>query len=307
MSNTENNTNEVANVTLESLIDSYNDELKKESPDANVLTEIEGKCREKCKELAKEMQKAKFADLLKYENPMMECARALEITVPTIKINREDGAIVSMEQDSAKRLLSPTAFTALLNRYNAKNDGFSATGVFANGSAWVYKAEGFAEKMTERVAKHLEVDKTAFDAIKSTYKLSENAVKNAGNVKVSNPTDNKPMVALLQEIIDAMVWYDPQNGGKNGIRCTNRDLAFLDKLFTGGDSNDRMTVRVKAGKKICDYIFTVAHSLITGESYCLSGFKQVEGAQAVKFAPFRDPMPESALRVVPVKDETAAA
>lgn len=303
-------TNEKASVAmytaLDQKIEEYNAELKKEAPNAKTLADIEQDAKGKVSDIAKELMKEALDSFLAYENPMLEAARQLEIAVPVVKIkkDKDTGAPEEMSRDTKNANINVAALTSLLRKYN-KNDGFVNSGVIANGASWLYKSERFAHLMTQRVAKALEVEAGAQKQIKDTYKLSEDA-KNADVGSAKDPTSNKQMVALLQTILDAMVFVDNGNGG-NLVRCTNKDLAFIEDKFTGRDGKNALAIKVAAGRNICTYIFQVAHALVTGKPYEVSGFKQADGSQAITYKPFRDPLPVSALRVKQEKVENAAA
>ena len=295
-----------ANAKLNELINSYNEELTKDAPSVTELAKIEGECKEQVAIIGNDLMTEKLNSFLVYENPMLECARTLEISVPTVKIEREKGTGVptAMVADTKKRSLSASTLTSMLRKYNWKKEGFVGNGVMTNGSSWLYKAEKFASLMTQRVAKKLEVDADAQKTIKETYKLSDNAKKINGVVK--DPTSNKQMCSLLQEIMDALVYVDNGNGS-NAIHCTNRDVDFIEMKFTSRDSKNARAIKVAAGKNIADYIFQVAHAIVTGKPYEVTGFKQEDGSSAVAYKPFKEPTPVSPMRPVPVKDEGVAA
>lgn len=281
---------------LNEAIEAYNAELSADVPNANTLSQLEAKAKEKCADVTKELVKEKLGSFLAYTNPMLELARTLEIAVPGIKLERDKdtGAVVSMVRSDKAKTLPAETMTAILKRHSAK-DGFVDTGVFANGAVWMYRAEKFAALMTQRVAKALEVNTEAQKAIKDTFKMSDKAKAEGACVK--DPTTNKQMVALLQEIMDALVFIDNGNGG-NALRCTGKDLAFIEAKFTGRDSKNALAVKVAAGRNICAYILQVAHALVTGKPYEVTGWKQEDGSATVEYKPFKEPVPVSALRAV---------
>lgn len=291
-------TNEMTSVSYESLetkISAYNAELAKDAPNASTLAGIEKQAKEACAEIAKELIKQKLNELLVYTNPMLELARTLEISVPGIKLERDKdtGAVSAMVRADKTKTLPADAMTACLKKYSAEKDGFVQNGVFAYGSSWIYKAEKFAALMTQRVAKALEVNQEAQKSIKETYALGDKAKTEGGAVK--DPTSNKQMVSMLQEIIDTFCVVTNEKGG-NALHCTGKDLAFIEAKFTGRDSKNALAIKVAAGKNICQYILQVAHALVTGRPYEVTGWKQEAGSEAVAYKPFRDPLPESPKR-----------
>ena len=287
---------------LEEMKDNYNKELAKDTPNANTLASIEEDAKTKCKEITKELVKEKLTDLLQYENPMLELLRQYSMDVPTVKVSTDkETDSTAMTIEFKARPIPASAMTTLLKRYTAK-DGFVNTGVHASGAVWLYKSERLAHLLTQRVAKDIEVKAEAQKQIKDGYKLSDKAKEVAIG---KDPLSNKSLVSLLQEIMNALCYVD--NGkGANLLRCTNKDINFLMNLFTAEDRKSTSNVKVAKGKNTSQYVCKVAHNLITGKAYGVSGFKVEEGTN-LEFGTFREPLPVSALRTTTTATDEKAA
>jgi hypothetical protein len=209
-----------------------------------------------------------------------------------------------MSESKKTKALDASSFTTILRKFNAEKEGYDNSGVFTSGKCWEYRAEKFAHLMTMRIANNLEISSAVREAIKKSYRMSDES-KTEG-VEVKDPTTNKQMVEFLQNIVDAMVFV-PNDAGNNQIHVTGRDLRFIENLFTGKDNKDRLANKVAMGKNVKDYILRVVHALVNGYSYHVTGYKLVDGVEIPAYESFKDPIAVSPLRVKQAKDESAAA
>ena len=296
---------EKTSVTLKQLVEQFNDELKKKEPSEKVLAAMEKEFTAKSSDLAKEIIANTLDSFLAYQNPMVELARTLEVSVPCVKVskNKDTGARESAKEDTRKVQLPASKLTEMLGKYGTK-DGFVAKGVIECGSSWETKAELFCKVLAMSVAKDIDLNSEDQKRIKDGYKLSDKAKT---EVMAKDPTSKSQMVKALQDIIDAMVWVDSENGVGNRIHVTSKDVEFLRFKFTGKDSKNAKAVKVAKGKNILDYILHVVHCQVTGESYQLSGVKYEDGCTLPEYKRFRDPLPETAKREMKTEAKAEAA
>lgn len=190
--------------------------------------------------------KAKYAEFMEAENPMIAAVQDFYIEVMKIKETtcQEDGTIngVNFEKKKARIDLEKFCKWAELS------------------TEWAADSERLLALLTIRETGVYTL-KPADLAKKSYYFISQMKAKQEGET----PDSKTKIVRLLQKIIDEAIFVD-DGTGKNVYKCTNHDLAFIQDAVTKMDTKEKCTITMLNDRQFKTVMMSVfAHCL--GEAY----------------------------------------
>lgn len=141
---------------------------------------------------------------------------------------------------------------------------------------WQYKVEKLNELLCMRAGKELGMTVSQLKKISTTFYMSEFGRKeNLGET----PDSNTQICALLQKILDAVLFVD-NDKGKNVYRVNSHDVAYLLMCYT---KRGRKTLSVSVSKNayVHRLVMDVMHRIVTGKKYDIEYRMTTEKAVAV--------------------------
>lgn len=249
---------------IQELCGKYNAELHSESPDFRKLTSIEAELKDATADAKSDARASAYAVVMGFTNPMAEAARRYEFAYPAYKFDKEDGEIIGASLCTKTAIISPVDIgTRVIKAAETKNHTYEKHGVVIHGHSWEYRAEKLAYLLTYRTIKELGGTAQDVKLFQNSYAIREIAMKESMG---ETPTSNNQIVKLLQSILDMMVFVPKDGNPENALRITNKDVKYLLAVFEKAGRGPGV-VEVLKGSKIKEYIFTIAHMLITDAAY----------------------------------------
>lgn len=240
----------------------YNEEIAKESPNANLLNGLIDSAKENMKTIKTFAKDEVFALCDATANPMLEAARIGEYSYEGYFIDKETGVMDTTIRTATIRGSEYTTHLMKLTQNAENGKKYPRNGVFTNGHKWEYLCEKLGLLLAYRAAKELGLEKESLNELLTTYPVREAAQKEREGC---TPTSNSQLLKILQPIIDALVWVDNEKGG-NAVKANGKDVAFLLDCFTAHGKGIG-SIKLLKGTKVADYVFEAVHMIVTGKAY----------------------------------------
>lgn len=207
-----------------------------------------------------------YATLRSRSNPMMEAIKQLEISIVSVKPNKDkDSGIITYGLEPATKQIDLVAFDEFCQRQKLN---------IAPDKLWKYKVEHFALLVTYRVMREMGKDTKK---LMETYYISEVA-KQIDMGKT--PTSNSQILKQLQTIIDAIIYED--DGGKNTYKATSHDVAYLLNVMNKrGKSGHIVTPRAATMHTL---VMDILHRIITDGDYMVEYVTKKQAKQEAEEA-----------------------
>lgn len=132
------------------------------------------------------------------------------------------------------------------------------------------KAWSLIEEMNFYLAK--KAAKEIGSDIGSNYAFSAGIV--TGNFTEEDFASNTKMLASLQRVIDALIYSDPENGGKNQYRAITHDVAYLYRCALQ-KGRERLSMKAARHRDMTAYVSDVVYRIATKADYRVT-YKEVK-------------------------------
>jgi len=220
------------------------------------------------KDYAEIAQKLLFTELKAMPNPMLEAIKAHSFTV----VRHKDSAEAGTTMKTRERINQERQF----DLYDF--DLFCASKA-SKDAKWVRLAENVNMLICMRVASDLHIED--LESVGKSYFISKTAQQiklSEEGVDVANPLSNTQLLAILQRVIDNVIYEDKLNDAGESIgnkyKAMSHDVNWL--LYTYGrkDSKGKLTIKVADHKAFRKIVADILHRIVTGTSYKVA-YKQM--------------------------------
>lgn len=200
-----------------------------------------------------------FESLLKSEKPFYSAI--LQETYEGIKLEKKDKS--SAKIDVAVKVIDLVE----LEDYARKT-------LSSNGQ-WRHQVEKFCQIMTKPVVADVE-NKKETERFNAEYKITETAnsvtdldpvpvIDKKGKATLPDPTSLTQKTAMLQKLIDGILFEDNGNG-LNKYKVTSKDVKYIDRVFCQ-HGKARRSISTANVKTMRGYLLEVIHSIAVGCGY----------------------------------------